>query len=131
MISKKISRKVISEFYQDILRWESMLGYARNELIFLVTLLHAKAFENMTQLKTEEMIRFKLLIKTKNQEINDLTEEIEISKNNVGAFLECDENQSIEFSFKKYKALKQNFTRFNNSYNQYKIEIFSHTGGIL
>lgn len=131
MIQKKISRKVVSEFYQDILRWESMLGYARDELIFLVTLLHAKAFENTAQLKTEEMLRFKLLLKIKNQEINDLTEEIEISKNNVGAFLECDENQSIEFSFKEYKVLKHNFTKFNDSYNQYKIEIFKHTGGIL
>ena len=131
MVSKKISRKVISEFYQDIIRWESMLGFASNELIFLDTLLHAKAFENMEPLKTEEMFRFKQEVKIKNLEINKLNKEIEISKNKVGAFLDCDGDSTIEFSFKNYKELKHSFASFNDSYNQYKIEIFKHTGGIL
>lgn len=131
MAQKKISRKVISEFYQDIIRWESMLGYAYNELLFLDTLLHANAFENMTPLKTEEMSRFKLEIKIKNKEINDLTTQIEFSKDKIGAFLDCDLNSNLEFSFKNYKELKHNFTRFNDSYNEYKIKIFKHTGGIL
>lgn len=131
MVQKKISRKVISEFYQDIIRWESMLGYASNELLFLDKLLHAKAFESMTQLKTEVMLRFKLEIKIKNQELNDLITQIGFSRDNVGAFLDCYGDSNIEFSFKDYKELKHNFASFNESYNKYKIEIFKLTGGIL
>ena len=131
MVQKKISRRIITEFYQDIIRWESMLGYAAKELLFLETLLHAKAFENMAPLKTKEMLRFKQEVKIKNLEINKLNDEIEISKDEVGAFLDCDRDSTIEFSFKNYKELKNNFASFNDSYNQYKIEIFKHTGGIL
>ncbi|WP_339715386.1 hypothetical protein [uncultured Kriegella sp.] len=131
MVRKKISRKIILEFYQDIQRWESMVGYAANELLFLDTLLHAKAFENTAQIKTEKMLCFKLEIKTKNQEVNELKTQMELSKNNVGAFLDCEVNSGIEFSFKDYKVLKRNFGLFNTSYNQYKTEIFKHTGGIL
>lgn len=131
MAQKKISRKIILEFYQDILRWESMLGYASNELVFLDTLLHAKAFEDTIWIKTEEMLRFKLVLKTKKRETKKLTKQIELSKNNVEAFLECDKTSNIEFSFKNYKELKQNFASFNIAYNQYKTEIFEHTGGIL
>ena len=131
MVRNKISRKIILEFYQDIQRWESMVGYAANELLFLDTLLHAKAFENTAQIKTEKMLCFKLEIKTKNQEVNELKTQMELSKNNVGAFLDCEVNSGIEFSFKDYKVLKRNFGLFNTSYNQYKTEIFKHTGGIL
>lgn len=131
MGQKKISRKIIMEFYRDIGRWESMVEYAANELVFLDTLLHAKAFENTTQIKTEEMSSFKLEIKTKNQEINNLLTEIALSKNNVRAFLECDKSSGIEFNFETYKVLKHNFARFNTSYNDYKAKIFKHTGGIL
>tara|TARA_R110002049_G_scaffold309179_1_gene517999 strand:- start:8852 stop:9178 length:327 start_codon:yes stop_codon:yes gene_type:complete len=108
-----------------------MVGYAANELLFLDTLLHAKAFENTAQIKTEKMLCFKLEIKTKNQEVNELKTQMELSKNNVGAFLDCEVNSGIEFSFKDYKVLKRNFGLFNTSYNQYKTEIFKHTGGIL
>jgi hypothetical protein len=108
-----------------------MLVYASNELLFLDKLLRAKAFENTSQVKTEELHRFKLEIKTKNQEINDLKTQMELSKNNVGAFLDCEVTSGIEFSFKEYKVLKQNFALFNTSCNQYKVEIFKHTGGIL
>ena len=108
-----------------------MLGYAHNELLFLDRLLNSKAFEHMTPLKMKGMLRFKQEVKTKTLEINKLTQEIEISKNNVGAFLECDENSDMVFSFKAYKVLKHNFTSFNAKYSQYKVEIFKHTGGIL
>ena len=131
MVQKKISRRIILEFYQDIVRWESMIGYASNELLFLYKLLHAKAFENTTQIKTAEMLCFKQEIKTKKQEISDLTTQIELSKNNVEAFLAGDENSEMEFSFKNYKALKHNFAHFNTSYNEFKTKIFKHTGGIL
>ena len=131
MVQKKISRKIILEFYQDIVRWDSMVGYAFNELLFLDKLLHAKAFENTTQIKTAAILRFKSEIKTKNHEISDLMTQIELSKKKVGAFLECDETSDIEFSFENYKILKHNFERFNTSYNEYKTKIFKHTGGIL
>ena len=107
-----------------------MLAYTSNELLFLDKLLRAKAFETTSQVKTE-MHRFKLEIKTKNQEVNELKTQMELSKNNVGAFLDCEVNSGIEFSFKDYKVLKRNFGLFNTSYNQYKTEIFKHTGGIL
>jgi len=131
MVERKISRRVISEFYQDILRWEAMLGYASDELLFLDKLLHAKAFEDTIQLKTEKILRFKLDIKTKNQEVNDLMAQIGLSKEKVGAYLECEETAGIEFSFENYKFLKQSFANFTSSYNQYKTEIFKLTGGIL
>lgn len=131
MDQKKISRKLILEFYQDIIRWKSMLGYASNELVFLDKLLRAKAFEDTIWIKTEEMVGFKLVLKTKKREIKKLTTQIELSKNNVQAFLECDETSSVQFSFENYKELKQNFVSFNTSYNEYKTEIFEHTGGIL
>lgn len=131
MVRKKISRKIIWEFYNDIQRWESMLVYASNELLFLDKLLHAEAFENTSQVETDIMLRFKLAIKTKNQEINNLKTQMELSKNNVGAFLDCEVTSGIDFSFKDYKVLKRNFALFNTSYNRYKSEIFKHTGGIL
>lgn len=108
-----------------------MLAYASNELLFLDKLLHAEAFENTSQVETDVILRFKLEIRTKNQEINDLKTQMELSKNNVGAFLDCEVTSDIEFSFKNYKELKSNFARFSTSYNQFKTEIFKHTGGIL
>lgn len=129
--SKKIARKILWEFYNDTLRWESMLMYASNELLFLDKLLHAEAFENTSQVETDMMLRFKLEIKTKNQEIKDLKAQTELFKNNLGAFLECEVTSGTEFSFKNYKGLKHNFACFNTSYNEYKTKIFKHTGGIL
>lgn len=133
MVQKKISKKIILEFYRDIARWQSMVEYASNELLFLDKLLHAKAFENeyTTQIKKTEMIGLKREINTTNHKITNLMAEIELSKNNVQAFLECDKASNIEFSFKNYKTLKHNFELFNTSYNKYKAKIFEHTGGVL
>lgn len=131
VIQKTISKKLILEFYQDLLRWESMTGYALNELIFLDKLLHAKAFQNTIQRKTAKMIQLRVEIKIINQEISNLMTQIKRYKNNVESFLECKQTSNIKFSFKNYKILKHNFSGFNTSYTDFETKIFEYTGGIL
>ncbi len=108
-----------------------MLEFAANELLFIKTLLNAKAFQDTKGIRLTEMLRFKLGIKTKDTEINNLKAEVVIIKYNVGYILESGETSKIKFSFESYKTLKHNFSQFNTSYSQYKAEIFKHTGGVL
>lgn len=131
--SRKFSanEKEIAALLNENDSWKKRLSDAAEEINFLNKFLSADIFQNNILNLYETLRVYSSRLETFRTEGLDLTMEVHNNRYDIEGMMECEDISCEIYYHDAHLRLEQKVINFLENFNKFKLEVYSHTGGLL
>ena len=131
--TKKFSanEKEIAELLRENEEWKNLLSYASEEIHFLDKFLGADIFQKNILNLYEKLQLYMTQLENFQSDYMQLNKEVHNNRYDIEGMLECEDIGCEIFYHDEHLKLKQRVMDFLKNFNQFKLEVFSYTAGLM